>query len=150
MTSTSGRSSSSDRNGSIRTRITFHEAKAKRATPTEARISARSQYGSDWRVTAETIGLDRLAELDVAIDLAEDEREAEGEAELAEEDDHEPALDADPRGQPASESRGPSCGGAVAAIGHSRSSSRWKTATVPKSCSRSQAASSSAIAIERW
>ena len=31
-----------------------------------------------------------------------------------------------------------------------RSSSRWKTATGPRSCSRSQAASASAMAIERW
>ncbi len=55
MTSTSGRSSSSDRNGPIRTLTTFQAAKAKIATPTAVRMSARSQYGRNWRVTAETI-----------------------------------------------------------------------------------------------
>ena len=44
--------------------------------------------------------LDRLAELDVAIDLAEHEREAERQAELPEEDHDEPALDSDPGGEP--------------------------------------------------
>ena len=58
-------------------------------------------------------------------------------SEQTREDDEEPALDPDAGGQPAPEV-------------HARSSSRWKTATGPKSCSRSQPASSSAMTIERW
>ncbi len=50
--------------------------------------------------------LDRLAELDVAVDLAQDEGESEGQPELAQEDDDQPALDADARGEPAAESHG--------------------------------------------
>ena len=73
----------------------------------------------------------------VAGDLAQEVGEGEGQQQEAGEDDEEPALDPDAGGQPAPEV-------------HVRSSSRWKTATGPKSCSRSQAASSSATTIERW
>ena len=39
----------------MRTVTTFQAAKAKIATPTEARMTARSQYGRNCRVIAETI-----------------------------------------------------------------------------------------------
>ena len=74
---------------------------------------------------------------EVARDLAQEMGERDGEQEEAGEDDDQPALDPDAGGQPAPEV-------------HVRSSSRWKTATGPKSCSRSQVASSSAMTIERW
>ena len=75
--------------------------------------------------------------VEVPGDLAQEVGERDGQQQQAGEDDEQPALDPDARGQPAPEV-------------HVRSSSRWKTATGPKSCSRSQAASSSAITIERW
>ncbi len=68
--------------------------------------------------------------------LAQDVRDAEHEDEQPDEREEEPPLDADPDGQPA-------------ALVH-RSSSRWNTATDPKSRSRSQVASSSEMTIERW
>ena len=68
--------------------------------------------------------------------LAQDVRDAEREDEQPGERDEEPPLDADPDGQPAAEVH--------------RSSSRWNTATDPKSRSRSQVASSSEMTIERW
>ena len=64
------------------------------------------------------------------------EIEREGQKHESHEDDEEPALHADPRRQPAPQV-------------HARSSSRWKTATGPYSRSRSHAASSSAMTIER-
>ena len=73
----------------------------------------------------------------VASDLAEEVGECHGQQQEAHEDDQQPALDPDPGSQPAAQV-------------HVRSSSRWKTATGPKSCSRSHAAISSAITIERW
>ena len=69
-------------------------------------------------------------------DLAEDVGDAEGEDEQAGKGEEEPTLDADADGQPSAEIH--------------RSSSLWKTETAPKSRSRSHAASSSLITIERW
>ena len=82
--------------------------------------------------------LERAVDLDLAVDRpAERGRRAEGQQELADEDDEQPALDAHPgRSQRRSLMR--------------RSSSRWNTPTVPRSASRSQAASASATTIERW
>ena len=77
------------------------------------------------------------AGLEVAGDLAQEVGERDGQQQEAGEHDQQPALDPDARGQPAPQV-------------HVRSSSRWKTATGPKSCSRSHAASSSAMTIERW
>ena len=107
--------------------------------------------------------------VDVAGHLPDDVGDAEGEDETADERQEQPALDADPGRQPAAEVHradggGSSAGGtretapsgrrppggARPAGRQDRSSSRWKTATGPKSCSRSHAASSSARAIERW
>src|SRR3972149_7005305 len=68
--------------------------------------------------------------------LADQVGAAQGQQQEAAEDDEEPALDADPRGQPAAQV-------------HPRSSSRWKTWTGPRPDARSQAASSSAKTIER-
>ena len=70
-------------------------------------------------------------------DLAQEVGEGDGEQEEAGEDDDQPPFDPDAGGEPAPEV-------------HVRSSSRWKTATGPRSCSRSQVASSSAMTIERW
>ena len=75
--------------------------------------------------------------LEVAGDLAQEVGERDRQQQEPGEDDEEPALDPDAGRQPAPEV-------------HVRSSSRWKTATGPKSCSRSQVASSSAMTIERW
>ena len=75
------------------------------------------------------------ARLHAGHDLADDVGDTDGEDEEPEEREEEPPLDADADGQPAAEVH--------------RSSSRWKTATGPKSRPRSQAASSSLITIER-
>ena len=82
-------------------------------------------------------GAGRPGRFEVAGDLAQEMGERDRQQEEAGEDDQQPALDPDPGGQPAPEV-------------HVRSSSRWKTATGPKSCSRSHAATSSATTIERW
>ena len=73
-----------------------------------------------------------------AVSLAEDVGAGQGEQELADEDDEQPALDAHP-GSWSQPRRS-----------HARSSSRWNTADGPRSRSRSHAASSSAMTIERW
>ena len=73
---------------------------------------------------------------EVAGDLAQEMGEGDGQQEQAREDDDEPALDPDAGRQPAPEV-------------HVRSSSRWKTATGPKSWLRNQLASSSVMTIER-
>ena len=82
-------------------------------------------------------GAERPAGRQVARRLAEHVGEGQGEEQQPEEDDEQPALDPDPGRQPAPQV-------------HARSSSRWKTATGPKSRSRSHVASSSAMTIERW
>ncbi len=75
--------------------------------------------------------------LEIAGDLAEEVGQSHGEQDKTGEADQQPALDPDAGGQPAPQV-------------HVRSSSRWKTVTGPKSCSRSHAATSSATTIERW
>ena len=98
-------------------------------------MSARTTYGSGWRVSQYRTALERARHVRVAVELAEQEGAAEGEEQLADEDDEQPALEAHPDLEPAAEV-------------HDRSSSRWKTETgVPRS--PSQAASSSAMTIER-
>ena len=79
----------------------------------------------------------QAARLEVPADLAQEVRERQGQHRRPANVTSEPALDPDPGREPASQV-------------HVRSSSRWKTATGPKSCSRSQAASSSPMTIERW
>ena len=74
--------------------------------------------------------------VEIAGDLAQEMGEGDGQQQEPREDDDEPALDPDAGGQPAPEV-------------HVRSSSRWNTATGPKSWPRSQVATSSAITIER-
>ena len=99
-------------------------------------MSARATYGQGLEGDPVQDPLERPGDLRVAVELAEQERAAEGEEELADEHDEQPALEAHPDLEPAAEV-------------HDRSSSRWKTETgVPRS--PSQAASSSAMTIERW
>ena len=71
----------------MRTVTTFHAAKAKIATPTEARMSGPQPVRQELEGDRRDDRLVRLDEHDVAVDLAEHEREPERQAELAEEDD---------------------------------------------------------------
>ncbi len=73
---------------------------------------------------------ERASGLEVARRLAQHVGEREGKEEKADEHDHQPPFDTDPRGQPAAQP-------------HDRSSSRWNTATGPMSRSRSQVAKTS-------
>ena len=107
------------------------------ATPTEPATNPRSANGRNWRVSRSMSDAGQAGRLEVAGDLAQEVRERDRQQQQPGEDDEEPALDPDAGRQPAPEV-------------HVRSSSRWKTATGPRSCSRSQAASSSAMTIERW
>jgi hypothetical protein len=117
-------------------------------------------------------GSGHASRLDVAGHLADDVGRPERQHEQTRERDEEPALDPDPGGQPAPEVRrgqplaldrssgvGAHASGRMRdrirgvpalALGHVRSSSRWKMAIGPKSCSRSQSARASVNAIERW
>ena len=107
------------------------------ASPIPPTISPRSGYGRNWRVSVSISEPSGSAGLEVAGDLAQDVGHRQGEQQEAREHDQQPALDPDARAQPAAQV-------------HARSSSRWKTATGPNPRSRSQAASSSLMTIERW
>ena len=111
------------------------EQRPGRPRPTPA-TSPRNSNGRNWRVRIVDQHADDAGRFEVAGDLAQEMGEGDGQQQQPREDDEEPALDPDARGQPAPEV-------------HVRSSSRWKTATGPKSWPRSQAAISSAMTIER-
>ena len=117
--------------------MAWYEPTTTSATPTEAAMKPRSANGRNCRVrTSMTVSAIPVGATSRVIwrrkwanAMASSRRPAKT--------SEEPALDPDAGGQPAPEV-------------HVRSSSRWKTATGPKSCSRSHAATSSATTIERW
>ena len=90
--------------------------------------------------------LARSADLHLAVDLAQPQGPSQGQAQLARKDQQQPALDTHAGSHPA-----PQACDRAAHVGdsHSRSSSRWKTATGPSARRSSQPRSSSARAMER-
>ncbi len=92
-------------------------------------------------------GLAGPADLDVAIDLAQPQGPGQGQAQLTGEDQQQPALDPHAGPQPAPQA---CCRSAHVGDSHSRSSSRWNTATGPSPRSSSQPRNSSAMTMDRW
>ena len=89
--------------------------------------------------------LRRPGDLGVAVDLPQPQRACQSQTQLPGEDQKKPALHPDPGPQPAPQPPGH----AQPREPHSRSSSRWKTATVPKPRFSSQPRSCSAMTMER-
>ena len=84
-------------------RIALTEPRTNRPTPITPRISARATYGERLEGQPVDEPLERPGDVRVAVELAQGEGPAEREAELADEHDEQPALEADPR--PASQRR---------------------------------------------
>src|SRR3990172_8244065 len=93
MTSTRGWSSSAGRSGSVTARTTRATPRSTTATPIAPTTRPRRAQGRDRGG----------AGMEILRHVRDDVGDAEGQEEKAEEDDEEPALDADPGGQPAAE-----------------------------------------------
>jgi hypothetical protein len=108
---------------------------------------AAPQIGQELQRDQVEEALARAGEVVVAIELSEEQRAGKSQQQLAGEHHQQPALQSNARHQPAPQDR---AADAKRRPAHSRSSSRWKTATAPKPWLSSHFRSSSVMTIDRW